>query len=103
MRISPETRERLTNPKDGSADRERAIAIDPQFAMAHADLGFSSSNMGQTDLERSRSVSPTSFAIASAIARGSTSSFYMTGKSRATYRKRCRLANRGSSPHDDKQ
>ncbi len=28
----------------------RAIAIDPQFAMAHADLGFFSGNMGQTDL-----------------------------------------------------
>ena len=27
-----------------------AIAIDPQFAMAHADLGFMSWNMGQTDL-----------------------------------------------------
>ncbi|HTA67353.1 MAG TPA: protein kinase [Bryobacteraceae bacterium] len=29
---------------------QRAIAIDPQFAMAHADLGFMSWNMGQTDL-----------------------------------------------------
>jgi tetratricopeptide (TPR) repeat protein len=29
---------------------ERAIALDPQFAMAHADLGFYSYNMGQTDL-----------------------------------------------------
>src|SRR5579862_1701318 len=29
---------------------QRAIAIDPQFAMAHADLGFFSWNMGQTDL-----------------------------------------------------
>jgi eukaryotic-like serine/threonine-protein kinase len=29
---------------------QRAIAIDPQFAMAHADLGFFSGNMGQTDL-----------------------------------------------------
>jgi len=29
---------------------ERAIAIDPQFAMAHADLGFFYWNMGQTDL-----------------------------------------------------
>ena len=29
---------------------QRAIAIDPQFAMAHADLGFASWNMGQTDL-----------------------------------------------------
>ena len=29
---------------------ERAIAIDPQFAMAQADLGFSSWNMGQTEL-----------------------------------------------------
>ena len=29
---------------------ERAIAIDPQFAMAHAYLGFFSWNMGQTDL-----------------------------------------------------
>jgi len=28
----------------------RAIAIDPQFAMAHADLGFYYWNMGQTDL-----------------------------------------------------
>ena len=28
----------------------QAIAIDPQFAMAHADLGFMSWNMGQTDL-----------------------------------------------------
>ena len=27
-----------------------AIAIDPQFAMAHAELGFMSWNMGQTDL-----------------------------------------------------
>lgn len=26
------------------------IAIDPQFAMAHADLGFFSWNMGQIDL-----------------------------------------------------
>jgi tRNA A-37 threonylcarbamoyl transferase component Bud32/tetratricopeptide (TPR) repeat protein len=29
---------------------QQAIAIDPQFAMAHADLGFFSWNMGQTDL-----------------------------------------------------
>jgi len=29
---------------------QRAIAIDPQFAMAHADLGFFYWNMGQTDL-----------------------------------------------------
>jgi eukaryotic-like serine/threonine-protein kinase len=29
---------------------QHAIAIDPQFAMAHADLGFMSWNMGQTDL-----------------------------------------------------
>jgi tetratricopeptide (TPR) repeat protein len=29
---------------------QRAIAIDPQFAMAHADLGFFSWNTGQTDL-----------------------------------------------------
>ena len=29
---------------------QRAIAIDPQFAMAHADLGFIYWNMGQTDL-----------------------------------------------------
>ena len=29
---------------------QRAIAIDPQFAMAHAYLGFFSGNMGQTDL-----------------------------------------------------
>jgi eukaryotic-like serine/threonine-protein kinase len=29
---------------------QEAIAIDPQFAMAHADLGFMSWNMGQTDL-----------------------------------------------------
>jgi tRNA A-37 threonylcarbamoyl transferase component Bud32/tetratricopeptide (TPR) repeat protein len=29
---------------------QQAIAIDPQFAMAHADLGFTSWNMGQTDL-----------------------------------------------------
>jgi eukaryotic-like serine/threonine-protein kinase len=28
----------------------RAIAVDPQFAMAHADLGFFYWNMGQTDL-----------------------------------------------------
>ena len=28
----------------------QAIAIDPRFAMAHADLGFMSWNMGQTDL-----------------------------------------------------
>ncbi len=26
------------------------IAIDPEFAMAHADLGFMSWNMGQTEL-----------------------------------------------------
>jgi len=31
-------------------DLQRAIAIDPQFAMAHADLGFFYWNMGQTDL-----------------------------------------------------
>jgi len=30
-------------------DLQRAIAIDPQFAMAHADLGFMWWNMGQTD------------------------------------------------------
>ena len=29
---------------------QRAIAIDPQFAMAHAHLGFFYWNMGQTDL-----------------------------------------------------
>ena len=29
---------------------QQAIAIDPQFAMAHADLGFMLWNMGQTDL-----------------------------------------------------
>lgn len=29
---------------------QQAIAIDPQFAMAHADLGFMSWNLGQTDL-----------------------------------------------------
>ena len=29
---------------------QRAMALDPQFAMAHADLGFHSWNMGQTDL-----------------------------------------------------
>ncbi|MCC7153803.1 MAG: protein kinase [Bryobacterales bacterium] len=29
---------------------KRAIAFDPQFAMAHASLGFHSWNMGQTDL-----------------------------------------------------
>ncbi len=29
---------------------QQAIAIDPQFAMAHADLGFMSWNMGQTEL-----------------------------------------------------
>ena len=29
---------------------QRAIAIDPQFALAHADLGFFYWNMGQTDL-----------------------------------------------------
>ena len=29
---------------------QQAIAIDPQFAMAHADLGFMASSMGQTDL-----------------------------------------------------
>ena len=29
---------------------QRAIALDPQFAMAHARLGFYSWNMGQTDL-----------------------------------------------------
>jgi serine/threonine protein kinase len=29
---------------------QRAIAIDPKFAMAHADLGFYSWNMGQTEL-----------------------------------------------------
>ena len=29
---------------------QQASAIDPQFAMAHADLGFMSWNMGQTDL-----------------------------------------------------
>src|SRR5215469_382424 len=29
---------------------QRAIAIDPEFAMAHADLGFFYWNMGQTDL-----------------------------------------------------
>jgi tetratricopeptide (TPR) repeat protein len=29
---------------------QRAIAIDPQFAMALADLGFAYNNMGQTDL-----------------------------------------------------
>jgi tetratricopeptide (TPR) repeat protein len=29
---------------------KRAIALDPQFAMAHADLGFYSWNLGQTDL-----------------------------------------------------
>jgi eukaryotic-like serine/threonine-protein kinase len=29
---------------------QRAIAIDPQFAMAHADLGFFYWNMGETDL-----------------------------------------------------
>jgi serine/threonine protein kinase/tetratricopeptide (TPR) repeat protein len=35
----------------GSAARFReAIAIDPDFAMAHADLGFQAWNMGQTDL-----------------------------------------------------
>jgi hypothetical protein len=28
----------------------RAIAIDPQFAMAHTDLGFFYWNMGHTDL-----------------------------------------------------
>ncbi len=31
-------------------DLQRAIAIDPQFAMAQADLGFLYWNMGQTDL-----------------------------------------------------
>ncbi len=31
-------------------DLQRAIAIDPQFAMAQADLGFFYWNMGQTDL-----------------------------------------------------
>ena len=31
-------------------DLQRAIAIDPQFAMAQADLGFFYSNMGQTDI-----------------------------------------------------
>jgi tetratricopeptide (TPR) repeat protein/predicted Ser/Thr protein kinase len=34
----------------GIPDLKQAIAIDPQFAMAHADLGFTSWNMGQTDL-----------------------------------------------------
>src|SRR5262249_58245547 len=29
---------------------QQAITIDPQFAMAHADLGFMSWNNGQTDL-----------------------------------------------------
>jgi tetratricopeptide (TPR) repeat protein len=29
---------------------QQAISIDPEFAMAHADLGFMSWNMGQTDL-----------------------------------------------------
>src|SRR5262249_35844636 len=29
---------------------QRAIAIDPQFAMAHADLGFFHWNVGQTDI-----------------------------------------------------
>jgi hypothetical protein len=29
---------------------QQAIAIDPQFAMAHAQLGFMSWNMGQTDM-----------------------------------------------------
>jgi len=29
---------------------QQAIAIDPEFAMAHADLGFMSWNMGQTEL-----------------------------------------------------
>ena len=32
------------------AHLKRAIALDPQFALAHADLGFFSYNMGQTDL-----------------------------------------------------
>jgi tetratricopeptide (TPR) repeat protein len=32
------------------AHLQQAIAIDPEFAMAHADLGFMSWNMGQTDL-----------------------------------------------------
>ena len=32
------------------AHLQQAIAIDPQFAMAHADLGFMLWNMGQTDL-----------------------------------------------------
>jgi eukaryotic-like serine/threonine-protein kinase len=31
-------------------DLQRAIAIDPQFAMAHADLGFFYWNMGHTDV-----------------------------------------------------
>jgi tetratricopeptide (TPR) repeat protein len=32
------------------AHLQEAVAIDPQFAMAHADLGFMLWNMGQTDL-----------------------------------------------------
>ena len=31
-------------------DLQRAIAIDPEFAMAHADLGFFNWNMGHTDV-----------------------------------------------------
>jgi tetratricopeptide (TPR) repeat protein/predicted Ser/Thr protein kinase len=37
-------------PSAAIPELQRAIAIDPQFAMAHADLSILSWNMGQTDL-----------------------------------------------------
>ena len=59
---------------------QRAIAIDPQFAMALGDLSFVYWNMGQTDLAAEYTRKAYQLGIASATGKGSGSFFSMTGR-----------------------
>ena len=74
---------------------ERAIAIDPDFAIAHAQLGIFYSNVGESALSRQSRSRRTSCAIAPATPSDSSSRRCTTGRSPATWTGRWRHWTRG--------
>ena len=64
---------------------QRAVAIDPDFAMAHAQIGFGYSIMGESALARQSCSRPTSCAIGPATSSASTSKHCTTATSPAIW------------------
>ena len=74
---------------------ERAIAIDPDFAIAHARLGVYYSYEGESALSRQSTIRRTSCGIARATPSDSTSRWRTTGRSPAIWTGRWRRWKRG--------